>query len=681
MPYSIPFTDQNNKGQIVVEDFTVNQTTDLKFPGKNYSGYGSIIGESLLHLLENFASPIEPARPVEGQLWYDNSPGNDQLKVYDGTSWLPSGGVRKSNTQPEAADANIGDLWADTENNQLYLNSGSGWLLIGPSFSDGLVTGATPRNIIGTDDNEYTVLLIEVRAQPVAIVSSTNFTPKTTIPGFVEIKPGVNLSNRDIEGQGVPKFIGRSEVAESLVVNNNVIPAENFLRSDQISNSRFSINVQDNSGINIGTDSTFNMSVEGQAGIIQNRIEGSNIDVRLRNQGSLETVLRIDSSLRLGINNVSPEESLDVTGSAQISQSLFVNGTQNANINSEIPDSGSIVAKGGASIQRDLHIGGNSRFANDSTFANVLPDGNNTRNIGDSTTAWANIYSTNFIGNLIGNVNGSVSGAAGSANRLSSATTFTMSGDVSSTNVLFDGQEGGLTKTFNTSISNSFIANKEQVNTVINTDEVLINRVDQDTGVKKASVSSILRNVPTMPIGTVIPFAGQTAPQGWLLCDGTEYSVNEYRDLQSVIGQNFGAAEPGFFKVPDLRGRMPLGADNMGGTSADVITEEYADFIGLKGGTEKQKIEKQNLPEHDHNLRGESGEQYYTIRQSRSEPEDGARYANIDGFAVNSDPSVSNAHAFSSSGPVETAQNEEIGNPINIMNPTITLNYIIFAGQ
>src|SRR6056297_2012067 len=265
MAYSIPYTDEANNGTIVVVDNTLNEQTSLKIPGRNFSGYGSVIAENFLHLLENFASSTEPPRPTEGQLWYDTTPGAEQLKVYDGTSWIPSGGLNKSANEPDVAQSLIGDLWVDTDNQQLYLNSGAGWVLVGPNFSDGLATGASPTKVIGTDNEEYTIVIVEVRAEAVAIISTNSFTPKTVIPGFTTIQPGVNLSSRNITGAGPAKFVGTSEKAESLIVGDDTVAASNFLRSDTTSTSLFPINIQNNTGVVIGTDAALNVGIEGQA--------------------------------------------------------------------------------------------------------------------------------------------------------------------------------------------------------------------------------------------------------------------------------------------------------------------------------------------------------------------------------------------------------------------------------
>ena len=65
-----------------VEDGTIDSTTNLRFIGKNYAGYGEIQNENFLHLLENFASGSQPSRQISGQIWFDTS--NSKLKFYNG---------------------------------------------------------------------------------------------------------------------------------------------------------------------------------------------------------------------------------------------------------------------------------------------------------------------------------------------------------------------------------------------------------------------------------------------------------------------------------------------------------------------------------------------------------------------------------------------------------------------
>jgi microcystin-dependent protein len=670
MAYTIAYTDQANKGTITVEDNTINTETSLGLPGRNTTAYGTTIATNFLHLLENFASATEPATPVEGQLWYDTTPGVEQLKVYDGTNWVASGGLKKATTAPQAGQSLIGDLWVDTDNQQLYLFSGSGWVLVGPNFSDGLVTGATPVSIIGTDDVTYNVLQIEVDAKPVALITTQSFTPKVVIPGFSTLNPGFNLSANNITGSGVPKFYGTAEKAEGLIVSGNTISAGNFLRGDVTSTTAFPINVQNNTGINYGINAEMNIGVEGNAGIFQHNIAGSSMDFKVKNDGILKNVLRIDSDLKIGINNVAPDQELDVTGNIQASGLINTTST----VNSTTFSNGSIRTAGGLGVAQDTNIGGQLNVTGLTTTRNIVPNENNTKDIGSTTLKYARMYATTFIGNVTGNVSGTVSGRAGSSDRLTSATTFRFAGDITADDTVFDGQTGGTLKVFNTSISNDIVAGKPNVLSSQADDELLINRTSGDTGLKKINRINLFSAIQGLtPTGTVVPFAGGAAPIGWLLCDGTEVLISAYGQLYDVIGTTYKASPTsGYFALPDLRGRFLLGADNMGGTSADVVTSGSADVIGAKDGAEQITITTENLPEHEHDLRGDSGDQYYAIRDVSGTPNDN------EAIIYDAPTGTGAGQAYPASGGILT--DDSVGQPISVMNPFMTMNFIIYTG-
>ena len=670
MAYTIAYTDQANKGTITVEDNTINTETGLGLPGRNATAYGTTIASNFLHILENFASATQPSTPVEGQLWYDTAPGTEQLKVYDGTNWVASGGLKKASTAPQAGQSLIGDLWVDTDNQQLYLFSGSGWVLVGPNFSDGLVTGALPITVIGTDDLTYNVLQIEVDAKPVALITTKAFTPKVVIPGFSTLSPGINLSANNIEGAGVPKFYGTAEKAEGLIVSGNTIAAGNFLRGDVTSTTAFPINVQNNTGINYGINAEMNIGVEGNAGVFQHNIAGSSMDFKVKNDGILKNVLRLDSNLKVGVNNVAPDQELDVTGNIQASGLINTTST----VNSTTFSNGSIRTAGGLGVSQDVNIGGALTVTGITTTRNVLPNENNTKSIGSTSAKYANIYATTFVGNLTGNVSGTVSGRAGSADRITSATTFRFSGDITAADVVFDGQTGGTLKVFNTSISNDIVAGKTNVLTSQADDEFLINRTSGDTGLKKINRINLFSAIQGLtPVGTVVSFAGGSAPIGWLICDGTEYLISQYGSLYGVVGTTYKASPTsGFFALPDLRGRFLLGPDNMGGTSANVVTSGSADVVGAKDGAETITIATENLPEHEHDLRGESGDQYYATRDVSGTPNDN------DAIIYDSPTGTGAGQAYPASGGVLT--DNSLGQAISVMNPYMTMNFIIYTG-
>lgn len=675
MAYTINYSS-TAKGSITVEDSTINQTTSLDIPGRNTTGYGSVIGENLIKLLENFTNNSAPLRPTEGQLWYDNTVGVNTLKIYDGTNWVPAGQIKKGDDQPSAAQSLAGDLWSDTDNNQLYLFTGSGWILVGPEFSQGLLTGARPLSISGTDDVQYTVLEIQIGGSPFAIYSKDSFIPKSTIQGFATIQPGINLSTLDLGGDGVSKYYGTAEKADALVVNGIKVIANNFLRSDVDSTTNNALNITNNNGIKVGQDGTLNVGWEGTSGLINNQTSGSSIDFRVNNLGTPATVLRVDSTEKVGINTLSPTEALDVLGNITTSGTLAVRSTDD----SSSIGTGAVRISGGVGIAKKLFVGNDTKIEGTITARSIQPDTTGTYSLGGDPAnggkTWANVYATNFVGNLIGNITGTVSGRSGSTNKLATPTTFQLTGDVSSPPLSFDGQTGGTTKQFASTISNTFIANKTEVATSNVDDEFIINRVSGSQGVFKISTRNLLRAVTgTTPIGTVSPYAGETAPDGWHLCDGTELLIASFQSLFTIIRYRFkdqSLVTSGYFAVPDLRGRFPLGRDNMGGSSANRVTNVSADTTGQSGGSEKKNIEVNNLPEHEHDLRGPSGDQYYTLRDVSGVPNDPA------GIQYDAPTGTQAGQAFPTSGGILTT--DSLGDPLDVMSPFTAMNYIIYTG-
>lgn len=673
MAYTISFSDAVNKGTITIEDNTVNNETSINFPGKNTTSYGTVIAENFLHILENFANSSAPLRPIEGQLWFDTTAGVNQLKVYDGANWVASGGLKKALNQPSASESISGDLWVDTNAQQLYLFTGSGWTLIGPQYSKGLTTGATPVTATGTDDLTYSIVQLEVDAKVVAIIAKDSFTPKINIPGFSQLKPGVNISSTNF-GSAINKVYGISEKAEALLVGNTTVAAGNFLRSDTTSLTDFPIKVKTDDGIEVGAAGSFKMFVENQAGIIQLGTLDEEIDFRLNNQGSTTTVMRISSQRQVGINKTNPTEALDVSGNILSSGTITSNSTT-PSIN---VGSGAVVSKGGLGVALDANIGGSGTFGGNITANTITPSQNLTYNLGSSSNRYATVWANQIQASSV--ITDSITGNASTAtqaNRLAQATTFRMTGDVTATDVSFRGDD--ITpRTFTTSISNTFIGNQTLTTTSEVSDEIIINRTAGITGIYKTTVGAITNSIPTPPVGSMMAFAGATAPTDWLFCDGAEVQRAVYNTLFQVIGTQYGTpSNSSVFKLPDLRGRFPLGKDNMsnpglGQGSADRVTSPTADGLGLGAGNEKKTITKENLPNHEHTLKANNGDQFFAARNiagASTDPE----------VTTTSGPDLANtngAQQLPNSGGIDGT----IGQAMDVMNPYLTLNYIIYTG-
>ena len=673
MPYTINFTDVTNKGSVTVEDNDINQSTSLSFVGRNTTSYGVEFNQNFLKLLENFANLTSPSNPVEGQLWYDSTAGNEQLKVYDGTNWVASGGLKKATSEPGASNSLTGDLWVDTDNQQLYLYTGSGWTLIGPEYAGGLSTGISPVTILAQDNIEYTSLQVEIDAKPVAIISTHTFTPRAEINGFSQINPGINLSTADITGSGAARFYGPAEQAENLVVAGEKIAAANFLRGDVVSTTTSQLKVNTDDGIILGSGNQVGLGVEGQIGVISHNTSGASLDIRVNDQGTTKTVMRVDSTTNIGINNTAPSEALDVTGNIKVSQGVTIDGTT-ASTNF---GTGSLIVKGGVGVAGDVNIGGTINIIGDTETRDIIPDITNTRNIGSLANKYTGIYATTFIGNLTGNVTGQVSGRAGSADKLSSSTNFTLAGEVSAPTITFDGQAGGTTKTFQTTVANSFISNKTYANNADASDEFLLNRVQGQVGLYRISRRDLLSTVPVNPPGVMMPYAGTTAPLFWLLCHGQEVLQADYQALFEIIGftykqsgllSDLGVAK---FALPDMRGRTAMGLDDMGGTGAGRITGLQGSELGNSGGQETVTIQNTNLPDHEHDLVVE-GTQFYAIL-------DAAKGANSPVSSITFDaPTGQNAgQAVTTSGGVAGTT----GQAMETLSPFMSLNYIIYTGK
>ena len=70
MAYTVNKTNSSGTpSSYTVQDSGVNTQTDLSLIGKGYAGYGELIAENFLNLLENFANTSETSKPIVGQLW------------------------------------------------------------------------------------------------------------------------------------------------------------------------------------------------------------------------------------------------------------------------------------------------------------------------------------------------------------------------------------------------------------------------------------------------------------------------------------------------------------------------------------------------------------------------------------------------------------------------------------
>ncbi len=149
-----------------------------------------------------------------------------------------------------------------------------------------------------------------------------------------------------------------------------------------------------------------------------------------------------------------------------------------------------------------------------------------------------------------------------------------------------------------------------------------------------------------VPTGAIMPYAGASAPAGWLLCNGDGYNSATYPTLYSVIATTYGTGNVGLgtnFNVPNLCGRVPLGA----GSNGELTTRTLATSGGQEAITD--------VAQHNHGLYKVTGDH----------PAGSALETNVD-YAIFGDYEEGTGNTFNTGL-----------TSVNVMNPFLVLNYII----
>lgn len=697
MAYTINFSD-TTKEPIVVDDLTINEQTDLKFIGKNTAGYAVATGENFLHLLENFANIDAPSNPVEGQMWYNTT--SNVMYVFDSTQWVEVGGLKKSNSKPTAAESQEGDLWVDAGTKQLYLFANGAWILVGPQFSEGNKTGIIAEEVTDVNSNTYQVIKVFISNELVAVISSAEesagvpyIRPRTQIPGFEVLYKGLTLKNAT-SGSSF-KYYGTAERAEALSISGSTISADKFLRNDISGAIQGNLRVKADAGIFLGEEGTFNVRVAGGEGILTNTVDGADIKIQVNNAGVTLTPVTITNTGNITFTGELSVDGIESSSALVVSDSAASTNTQ----------TGSIRTAGGIGVTGQSYFNDVVKVNGNLTTTNLVTEGQGIHDIGSSTNKYRTVHATN-VNTTVLNVetitgsNLTIEGNVESATALANTTTFRITGDVISNDITFDGTanlQGQFLQEFEATLGPDLIANKTllpQGSIDKENDEVLIN--DVGDALKKTTVQNLLSLVlGTVPVGTILPWAGDwsnsaTRPsENWLLCDGSQVSITKYNELFNVLGgannlyPQVDAPSSGNFYLPDLRGRMVLGVDTMnnisgtGGGPANRITNNAAAAVGRTGGAESRVLSVTNLPEHSHNMESTTGQPFYAYRDYN----DGTTG---DGVSTTASGTITDgAQLSSNAGAVVAADGSEVttGNPLNVLNPYMALNYIIYAGE
>lgn len=175
---------------------------------------------------------------------------------------------------------------------------------------------------------------------------------------------------------------------------------------------------------------------------------------------------------------------------------------------------------------------------------------------------------------------------------------------------------------------------------------------------------------------------GSTAPAGWLFAAGQVLAQASYTALFAIVGTayNTGGEGAGNFRMPDLRGRVPFGRADMGGTDPGTLTATFygtdPTTLGAQGGSEDHTLTTAEIPAHAHSII------------------DVAHDHAVLGGTIGGTSPVASAAAPPGSGPssastidiqpsltgINGTQNAGGGSAHSIVPPGLIVNYIVYAG-
>lgn len=203
--------------------------------------------------------------------------------------------------------------------------------------------------------------------------------------------------------------------------------------------------------------------------------------------------------------------------------------------------------------------------------------------------------------------------------------------------------------------------------------------------------------IQSTPAGSLMPYAGSSAPTGWLLCYGQPVSRTTYAALFTALGTTYGVGDGSTtFNLPDLRGRVIAGKDDMGGTSANRLTDLTdgldGDVLGDAGGTESNTLDRSALPNITLTTDSQGAHRHYMFRNdingaditgdadyfvSWEKTTDESQRYNLEGGTTPDATLGRTSESGNHTHTTESINGDVTQTVVNNVQPTLILNYII----
>lgn len=318
-------------------------TSSVSVPliGKNVSDYGEYYNNTIVSLVENFASTQQPNSPLIGQLWYDRSAG--LMKVYGNSQqFVPIIPNIATSTVPYKSRA--GDLWVDTTNKQLkFTTNGTDFMVAGPIYSS--TQGVAGFQVLTVQDDgghPHNVAAMYINGEIIAVLSNSTFQVGTsldmTAAGITTITKGITSSYKFAGYATHADLADQTTTFTGQVALASIPPIFLTNYADNGSNNPINIttgtlSIANDSGLAVGANGNIKLNATGGVGSIISNIQHDIVDRPLRIQGkntnaSYFTAIYLDSAnMRVGILNDTPAVEFDVSGDAIIRGNLTILGT------------------------------------------------------------------------------------------------------------------------------------------------------------------------------------------------------------------------------------------------------------------------------------------------------------------------------------------------------------------